>query len=85
MIELSGGLFLKCCIEMDINTNHLTDWIPIREITDFCDSNLFNGVEIKRENCDWSYYLHNVTRNDLMLKLERWIDKDIDKRPPFIF
>jgi hypothetical protein len=85
MIDISDCIVIKCCLEMDVQTKHLTEWIPIREIEDFCDSDLFNGVEIKRQNCDWSYFLHDVTRIQLMKQLEHWLPQDIDRRPPFIF
>lgn len=60
---------IEVCVEMDIYTKHLTEWIPIDMIDEYGDSPLFNGIEIYSLRLG-SFYLHDTSAENFKKDLE---------------
>lgn len=72
-IEIKQILAIKCCVEMDINTKHLTEWIPIEMIDECDDSALFNGIEIYSMRLG-SFYIHEKSASNFRKEIQEFLN-----------
>jgi len=73
-LDFERFICIKACYEMDINTKHLTTWIPIEDIVDVKNAESFNGVVILTNSPHQEeYYIHDVTVEEFNKELKWWL------------